>query len=380
MTTNRILFVDDDANLLLSMQRQLRKHFAVDVADAPEAGLQRLTAGQPYGVVVSDMRMPRIDGVQFLGRARELAPDTVRVMLTGNADPDTAIEAVNRGEIFRFLNKPCSQEQLLATLTACFEQYRLIHAERELLANTLSGSVSLLTEILSLANPMAFGRASRIKQLALRIGEQLHLNQLWELKLAAMFSQLGCITLSESMMNKVCHGIPLSTTEEQVFQAHPVAGQRMIERIPRLDFVARIIGRQLDKYDAAIKSQPESEQRIALCAGILRVASDFDHFVGAGSTSERAIEKMKRQKDYYPPQVLDALAALFAIAPATQAVSVLQLQEGMIVTNNVLSASGNLLLGHGQELTAVLCERLRALANSSVGVRQPIQVLTSSPH
>ncbi|MBI1346352.1 response regulator [bacterium] len=378
MSTNRILFVDDDENILFSMQRQLRKHFSIEVAKTAEEGLQQLSTANTFGVVVSDMRMPGMDGVQFLGRARQVAPDIVRVMLTGDADKETAIQAVNRGEIFRFLNKPCPQDQLVATLTACVEQHRLINAERELLANTLSGSVSLLTEILSLANPLAFGRASRIKRLALELGEQMHLPRLWELKLAAMFSQIGCITLPDSSMHKLCHGIPLSAAEDQLFQSHPEAGQRMIERIPRLDVVARVIGQQFCDYDPDLTSQDEAEERNRLYSSILRAVSDFDFYICGGATVERALDRLGRFKQRYHPQVLQSFADMYSAAPTEQAVNVMQLKEGMVVNENVFSESGNLLLGRGQELTTVLCERLRAFASSAVGVRQPIQILTSS--
>src|SRR6184192_4097590 len=108
-----------------------------------------MAAQGPYVVVVADMQMPGMNGVQFLTKAEAFSPDTVRIMLTRNADQKTAADAVNQGHVFRFLNKPCSPEQLAVTLTAGLKQYKLITAERELLESTLNGSVKLLTDILS---------------------------------------------------------------------------------------------------------------------------------------------------------------------------------------------------------------------------------------
>ena len=104
--SNKILIVDDDPNLLAAVQRQLRKLYAIETAIGPEEGLKAISEQGPFAVIVSDYRMPVMDGIQFLSRVRQLAPDSVRMMLTGNADLQTAVDAVNEGSIFRLLTKP----------------------------------------------------------------------------------------------------------------------------------------------------------------------------------------------------------------------------------------------------------------------------------
>jgi CheY-like chemotaxis protein len=153
----RVLCVDDDPNVLAGYQRGLRKQWHLETASSGQAALGLLETQGPYAVIVADMQMPGMNGVELLTRARTLAPDTVRIMLTGNADQKTAVEAVNEGHVFRFLNKPCSAEMLALVLDAAVRQYRLVVAERELLEKTLSGSVKILTEILSLQDPRTFG-------------------------------------------------------------------------------------------------------------------------------------------------------------------------------------------------------------------------------
>ena len=159
--TEKILCVDDEPNVLQACRRQLRKRFHIETADGGEQALQAIAGQDPYAVIVSDMRMPGMDGIQFLARAKELTPNSVRIMLTGNSDQQTAIEAVNEGNIFRFLTKPCPAESLAKAIAAGVEQYRLVTAEKELLEKTLRGSIKVLTEVLSLVNPTAFGRAAR---------------------------------------------------------------------------------------------------------------------------------------------------------------------------------------------------------------------------
>jgi serine phosphatase RsbU (regulator of sigma subunit) len=129
--TDKILFVDDDANLLASFRRQLRKQFQIETAIGGSEGLDLVEQNGPYSVIVSDFRMPHMDGIEFLTRVREIAPDTVRIMLTGNADMQAAIQAVNEGNIFRFLTKPCSADVLGESLNTGIEQYQQVTRERE---------------------------------------------------------------------------------------------------------------------------------------------------------------------------------------------------------------------------------------------------------
>ncbi len=106
MSASRILFVDDDPNILSAYQRNLRKRFPISTALNAEQGLELLQSEGPFAVIVADMQMPGTNGIQFLRKAREKAPDSVRLMLTGNADQKTAMDAVNEGHVFSILNKP----------------------------------------------------------------------------------------------------------------------------------------------------------------------------------------------------------------------------------------------------------------------------------
>ena len=114
----QILLVDDERNILDGYRRSLRGEFLMDTAQSGQEALELIESKGPYAVVISDMRMPGMDGIELLRRVKSEAPETVRVMLTGNADMDTAVEAINEGSIFRFLNKPCDKERMAKTITA----------------------------------------------------------------------------------------------------------------------------------------------------------------------------------------------------------------------------------------------------------------------
>src|SRR5579864_3783237 len=137
-----VLFVDDEPHLLDGIARALRNEFDVRTATSAAEGLRVLKCSGPFAVVVSDMRMPEMNGAQFLGRVRELAPDTVRIILSGQSDMQQTIAAVNEGHIFRFLSKPCDTQSLLTVVRMGVEQHRLIVAEKVLLEQTLTGAVN----------------------------------------------------------------------------------------------------------------------------------------------------------------------------------------------------------------------------------------------
>ena len=206
----KILLVDDESNVLDGYRRSLRGEFLLETALGGQQALKLAEESGPYAVVISDMRMPGMDGIQLLSRIKSLAPDTIRVMLTGNADTETAINAINEGNIFRFLNKPCSKEVMAKTITAALMQYRLVTAEKQLLEQTLSGSLQVLTEVLSLVNPAAFSRAERARRYIHHVVTAMKLGNPWQYEVAAMLSQLGCVTLASETIDAVYRGEELT--------------------------------------------------------------------------------------------------------------------------------------------------------------------------
>ena len=243
MDTNqeKVLLVDDNQNLLSAVKRQFHNKINLVTAPGGEDGLAAIQFEGPFAVVVSDMQMPYMDGVEFLAKVRELSPDSIRMMLTGNANLQVAMDSVNEGNIFRFLTKPCSQEVLYDAVLAGLKQYRLHQAEKELLNRTLKGAVALLTDVLSLVNPVAFSRASRIKRYVSLMVEAMKLEDAWSYELAAMLVQLGCIALPPELIEKVSSGAELSDEERKVFATHPDVASRLLQHIPRLETVAAMV-------------------------------------------------------------------------------------------------------------------------------------------
>src|ERR1017187_9047947 len=197
----KILFIDDDTNLLAAVERNLRQKFNLVTAPGGEAGLAKMANDGPFAVVVADMQMPGMNGVQLLAEAQKRHPETVRLMLTGNADQRTAVEAVNKGHVFQFLTKPCPTEMLNLALQAGLKQYRLITAERELLEKTLNGSIKVLADVLSLIDPLSFGRGESLCGYMRAYVNSLNFENSWEFEMAAMLSQTGMVTIPPSLKN-----------------------------------------------------------------------------------------------------------------------------------------------------------------------------------
>jgi response regulator RpfG family c-di-GMP phosphodiesterase len=370
---SKILIVDDESNVLSAFKRSLRQRYELDFAAGAEEALKTFAAQGPYAVVVSDMQMPYINGVELLSKIRQLNSDTVRIMLTGNADQQTAVDAVNAGNIFRFLNKPCPPDILAKALDAGLEQHRLIISEKELLNKTLSGSVSLLTEVLSLVNPMAFGRASRVRRVVRNVCEQVKINNAWQVEIAAMLSQVGCVTIPAPILERYYSSGNLTEAESLMIKAHPKVGYDLVVKIPRLETVANLIAYQnftLNELQEVTTSLTDDEK---LGAKVLKVVLDYDILTQTFNRT-RSLHTMRyvREGDY-DLTVLHALAELEGVNVHPQVVSVDELEEGMILDDHVLSDSGELLVSEGHEITASVLARLKSFS-SARRVREPIRV------
>ncbi len=371
----RILCVDDEPRVLEGLVLNLRRHYRVSTATNGQAGLAILDGDDPPAVVVSDMRMPEMDGTAFLSQVKERSPDTVRLLLTGQADLDSAIAAVNHGQVFRFLTKPCAPPIFLSAIQAAADQHRLIMAERELLEKTLRGSIKALTEILSLTNPLAFGRAMRLKQHTADLVAGLGMPLSWQLEVAAMLSQIGCVTLPAATNEKLYYGRPLNSDEVELTQRLPALSLQLLESIPRLEAVRAILQAQEYSFDGSSSphSAPQGEA-IPLGARVLKLVVDYDTLEAGGIDPAVAIGTLQGRKGRYDPKVLDALARVKTKA-ASQGLSEMSLasvRPGMFLVQDVMSTTGLLLVARGHEATPGLLYRLRNLAPGSV--REPLVV------
>jgi len=365
---NKILFVDDEQKILDSFMLNLKRRYDIHLALGPEEALAKIGSDGPFHVVVSDYKMPGMNGVELLSKVMSLSPKTVRIMLTGHADMDVSISAVNSGQVFRFLTKPCSMESLTGAIDAALEQNRLLNLEKDLLRNTLLGSINVIVEILSIVNPLAFGRSDRIRRLVMGLTKALKLPNSSKYELAALLSQIGCVTVPEKILVKRYSGQELSPEEQHAFDVGIRTTAALIKKIPRLEEVADIILCQLDS--------PSQEVEGTLGARLLLLALDYDDLTLAGKSGDDAMHELQKRAQRYGAPLLAALENLLAGEDCRSVMDLrlARLEPGMILARDVRAMDGTLMLSRGLVITSFILDRLLSLAET-VPIHEPIHVI-----
>lgn len=373
--TEKILLVDDDISILEAFHRNLRREFSLEMAQGPEQAIQALEAHGPMAVIVSDMAMPGGSGADLLEEVRERWPDTVRIMLTGQHSLDTAVEAVNRGEVFRFLEKPCSHEALAHVLRMALEQYRLRRLEQELLENTLTGAIHALTEVVAVREPARHTLFQQALNRAQLIAHRLHLDVTWPMEAAACLAPLGA----------VCHWEkPSPAAPPDPF--HPLTQQelkfsaRLVEHIPRMLAVSEIIRTLAKHFDGS--GQPADAPQgtdLPLASRILFATLAFTNIEQERHHRVVAFEELRRHKTWFDPEVLAVLESLVVPESAHPKVASLALSElrvGMVLAEDIRLSSGTLLFPEGTHLGRLhllMIGDLHRLMDLQEGVRIRLQ-------
>jgi CheY-like chemotaxis protein len=374
--TAAVLFVDDEPHLLEGIARSLRSHFTIRTATSAAEGLRLLEANGPFAVVVSDMRMPEMNGAQFLAKVREIVPDTVRIILSGQSDMQQTIAAVNEGNIFRFLSKPCDTKSLLAAVGMGVEQHRLITAEKVLLEHTLTGAVNVLIEVLSIVTPSAYSRAKRLQRYVVALAAALNLGDNWQWPLAALLSQIGCISLPRETAAKYEAGQALTEEERRLCDSHPQMAAKMLEAIPRLETVAAIVaGQNTVLSDAEVFGELKGLDARPVGCILLHAAVEFDRQITMDRSANAATEALRKAKVCLPSAVLEALGnlAIDGRERMIRSVRLIDLAPGMLLDEPLITRKGFCLVPAGHEVTTALLARLRGI-DSNVQVQEPFRV------
>lgn len=373
--TEQVLFVDDEPHLLEAIQRTLRKRVAMHTASSAAEGLKILRDQGPFALVISDMRMPEINGAQFLGRVKEASPDSVRMILSGQADFEATIAAVNEGHIFRFLSKPCPPDQLLEAIESGFQQYRLLRAEKVLLEETLAGAVKMLIEILDLVSPAATSRASRLQRFVKAMAATLQLPDRWQWPLAALVSQIGCVALPKEILSKVEAGQSLDGHEKALYDGHPEVAGKLLSTIPRLEDVAFIVAAQERPASFPAPALLRDGDVRTVGQALLYAAREFDRLLCTGMSAKAAVQQLKSSAREIPTAIADALSAIpLTTKPwVARKVTVGDLTPGMVLDQDLVSTKGLRIVPEGHEVTRTLIVRLTSI-KSGVGVVEPFRV------
>jgi FixJ family two-component response regulator len=374
----KILLVDDEPAVLAGYERTLYRDFEVSTAVGGELGLKAIQSSGPFAVVISDMRMPGMSGAQFLAKTRQSYPETVRMLLTGYTDLGAAMEAVNEGNIFRFLTKPCAKEVLVPAINSGVQQYELIRSEKELLEKTLLGSIKVLADVLGASSPEAFGRSMRIAQFVRHIANKFPFASRWRLEAAATLSQLGCVTLDIDLVRRSVAGEKLSPEDQARFETHPKAAMRLLAVIPRLEPTAWMIGQQLLlEIPTQVPDLPASAMKETVFgARVLKLAVAFDQLRLKLSSDADAIARLHTRRPEFERELVDALNGIRAVGGGMEPrrVSTLKLATGMVLDQDIRNKEGMLLVAKGQEITSAVLIKLENFAKAGL-IEKEVQAL-----
>lgn len=409
-----VLCVDDESNILSALRRLLRTEgYRVVTATGGAEGLQQLERGQ-IDVVISDMRMPEMDGAEFLAQVAQRWPDTMRILLTGYADLGSTVAAINEGSIYRYIGKPWEDGDLVVAVRRALEHQEVDRERRRLLDLTqcqnaelaelnqdLEAKVEARTEeirqtadflevaygelqqsyrdavqvfgrLVELREGSAPGHGRRVADVAHLIGEILDLPEdelrtLWD---AALLHDIGKIGLPDAVLQTPCNA--LSPKARELMQRHPVAGQAALMSLAPLEAAGAMIRAHHERFDGEGYPDGLSGEAIPLGARILAVADQFDMLQTGAllgqpfSRDEARAYIVEGRGRRYDPTVVDAfLQALERQPDKPHLVAQLKLvaedlRPGMIVAEDIQTPNGMLLLAEGRELTSHLINRLRS--------------------
>ena len=321
MELGKVLFVDDEPDILATYRRGFRGDFNLEVAENAREGLEKLERQGPFSVVVSDLKMPGLSGIEFLKEVKTRYPDTVRIMLTGYADLDTAIETINKGDIFRFLTKPIAIDILREVVIAGLVQHSLNQGSKELHAlrkmqQSMEGIILGFSQVVEIRDPYTAGHQRRVAQLAVAIAEQMGLDEdrCTGLRLAALVHDLGKVSTPSEFLNKPGK---LSDLEFSIIKTHPEVARDILKSVDFTWPISTMVFQHHERLDGSGYPQGLKGREILLEARIIAVADVVEaissHRPYRPSLGlKKALDEIRTNKDgIYDPDVAQTCLNLF---------------------------------------------------------------------
>ncbi|MEZ9231083.1 HD domain-containing phosphohydrolase [Vibrio amylolyticus] len=371
-----VLLVDDEINILNSFRRTLRNQVDIDLANSGKDALELIQKKQ-YSIVISDMQMPEMNGLELLEAVKDISPDTVRMMFTGNADQKTAVDAVNVGDVFRFINKPCSPPELLGFIESAQRQHDLLVAERVLLNQTLSGTISVLNEVLSLVSPEISEHNSRIQFHMYQLSKALKIRKHWSFQPMVQLSQLGFISFPPQTLKNMSLGRVITEEDKQLFAQHPCLAYDLLRKIPRMEKIAKAILYQEKSFNGEGAPYDEIKGKtLPLGSRMLKIVCDYVRLEKEGFNADQATEALETQTERYDPEILQAFKRTLALTPPKIFVDVTGLTTSMILKQEIWTNREQLIASKDQQVTEPLLKILHhCLQNQAVSGQVEVSMI-----
>jgi len=363
--TRKILMIDDDKDILASYQVNLRKDFIVRIASNANQAMEILKEEADIGVIVTDYKMPDVNGINLLKMIRQIYHDPIRIMITGFADMQIAVNAVNEGSIFRFLTKPMPTPELKQIIQDALVQYNLKKNEKELLNNTLKGTLKLLIDLISLSIPQSLNIGSQARMIARKIGVKAGEIEIWELEVASLLSNIGLLLLPNDIIQKKAEGKDLTSSEAAVFSNHPELGAKLIGHIPRFEKISDAILHINDNFGSK-NDRNIANESIPLYSRILKVSNDYIQHIQSNKSALEAYEKMLEFYYQYDPKLLELLLSEVVGSENNRKIKQIKLMElksGMVAAKDIVDERETILFKKDKEITEPIIIRLQQISN-----------------
>lgn len=337
-----LLFVDDEESITKSLQRIFRKEgYEIHTASGGQEGLDLIKeAGKPFSLIISDQRMPGMTGAQFLEKTRKILPHAMRILLTGYSDMGAIIDAVNKGEIHKYLTKPWNDEDIVLQVRYVLEQYELIVENRRLqnltkkqnkeltelnkhleekvaertreitekneklsllneeLESNLYNTVKVFSSLIEteMQSSSLVGHARRVGMLSREIAQHFDLSEreVNHIEIAALLHDIGKVGLPQELLE--CNYKDLSPQDKKLFHKHPEQGQATVQFIKNLDYVGVLIRSHHERYNSLGYPDHLTGEEIPLGARIIAVADAYDRIVDLGNDIDDSIIEIKMKR------------------------------------------------------------------------------------
>ncbi|WP_180124750.1 HD domain-containing phosphohydrolase [Rhodoferax sp. BLA1] len=417
-----ILCVDDEPSILSALRRLFRTHgFQVLAAESGQAGLDIL-ALESVDLVISDMRMPQMDGVVFLEHVRARKPDVPRLLLTGYADVASIVGAINRGEIYRYIAKPWDDNDIVLTVRDALERSALVKEKKRLealvlaknaelttinaslelrveartaelkqsnlalntandkLKNNFLTSIKMFTALIELRDNKLAGHTRRVADISRKLAVALELDnkQTQEIFVAGLLHAIGKVGFDDELLQTPVAN--MTPRQLEVYRKHPARAEQLLMPLVELKSPVEIIGAQLERFDGSGYPQGTQGRQIAMGARILAVASAYDSWL-IGVMEPRQFSQQEaraaihqRSGRHFDPKVVEvfldiyrdfSLDALPSNVACTKSMKSHELLPGMVLCRDLTSPAGLLLLTAGHVLDESVIEKIVSFERSS---------------
>ncbi|HEC99531.1 MAG TPA: response regulator [Proteobacteria bacterium] len=399
-TTRTILMVDDEENILSSLQRLLRReNYNVITNASPEKALEILKH-EPVSLIISDQRMPEMDGTEFLEKARQIQPEAIRIILTGYADISAAMAAINQGQVYRFITKPWNDLDLKANIKQAIDFYHLRKENQRLFELTVQQNTELkelnenlerkveertqeiarlykelqssyfktiriFMDLMQMYDPALGGHAKRVAVLSRLLAEKCELQgeELDVVEAAGSLHDIGLIGIPREIIRK--KGSGRTAAEEALYRQHPALGYAILNSVPKLDQVSILVKSHHEWFDGAGYPDRLKKEEIPLGARIIAVADVYDHLsVRRDISREDVLHRLhKLAGAELDPSVVSAAIEVFsAIKTADRAevaVTLADLRPDMVLARELKTHTGRLLMPKDAVLKEAYLEKIK---------------------